>query len=169
MLSFLLSVWALSQATTWEIDVTTSLNSQMCKTELQNIKVTCAETQVWKVWEQGVEGWQHDFWLRSPPVLLRWAGTATLCCNAWTWTHLSWNNKIQRNCMGLKTTARMRSWEKFWTQKIQRDQKPQLLLLKILEQKQGTAHAPCTPPSKGWAKHLSRWPDPRTHPSPHPI
>ena len=144
MLSFLLSVWALIQATTWEIDVTTGLNSQMCKTELQNIKVTCAETQVWKVGEQGVEGWQHDFWLRSPPGPLRWAGTGTLCCNACTWTHLSWNNKIQRNCMGLKTTACMLSWGKFWTQKIQRDQKPQLPLLKSLEQKQHTAHAPRT-------------------------
>ena len=41
----------------------------------------------------------------------------------------------------------MHTWGKFWTPKIQRDQKKQkvqLALLKSLEQKQGTEHAPCT-------------------------
>ena len=46
--------------------------------------------------------------------------------------------------MGLKITACMCSWGKFWTQKETKDQKTQLPLLKSLEQKQGTEHAPCT-------------------------
>ena len=68
-----------------------------------------------------------------------------------TWTHLSWSNEIQRNCMGLKITPCTLSWGKFWIQKIQRDQKTQRPLLRSLEQKtgcqeqkQGTEHVPCT-------------------------
>ena len=66
------------------------------------------------------------------------------CCNACTWTHLSLSNPIQRNCMGLKITACMCSWDKLWTKDTKRPKKPQLPLLKGLEQNQGTAHAPCT-------------------------
>ena len=99
---------------------------------------------------------------------MRQAGTwdpLLQCCNACTWTHLSLSNKRQRNCMGLKITACMCSWGKFWTQKIQRDQKnPTATFEKAgaktgcLEQKQGTA---CTWPlhttsPKGWAKLLSQ-------------
>ena len=41
--------------------------------------------------------------------------------------------------------------------KIQRDQKTQLPPLKSQEQKQGTAHAPCTQHNtKGWPNHLSQ-------------
>ena len=90
----------------------------------------------------------------------------------------------------------MPSWGKFWTQKIQRNQKTQLPLLKCREQKQGTVHAPCTqhhlrggkiPKPPLWpATPLARllytplpsphirpkpplWPDSWTHPYPHPI
>ena len=45
-------------------------------------------------------------------------------CNACTWTHHSSSKKTQSTYMGLKITALRCSWGKFWTQKIQRDQKP---------------------------------------------
>ena len=80
------------------------------------------------------------------------------CCNACTWTHLSSSNKIQRNW--LKITACI--WGKFWTQKIQRDQKAHLPLLKSLEPKQGVGNKSTvlscplhTTPPEGWAGHLS--------------
>ena len=71
----------------------------------------------------------------------------------------------------------MRSWGKFWTQKIQRDQKPQLPLLKSLEQKQGVgsksrvlrmppAH---NPKGVGETPKPALPPDPWTRPYPHPI
>ena len=87
---------------------------------------------------------------------LRLAGTwdpLLQCCYACTWTHLSLSDKIQRNCVGLKITAGRYNWGKFCTQKIQRDQKSQLPVLKSLKSKnrllganQGTEHAPCTQP-----------------------
>ena len=80
---------------------------------------------------------------------MRQAGTwdsLLQCCNHCTWIPLSLSDKTQRNCMGLKITACLRSWGKFWVQQIQKDQKKhnQLPLLKSLEQKQGTPHAPST-------------------------
>ena len=42
--------------------------------------------------------------------------------NNCTWTHLSLSHKIQRNCMGLKITVCMCSWDEFWM-KDNRDQK----------------------------------------------
>ena len=53
---------------------------------------------------------------------MRQAGTQgpkLQCCTPCTWTHPSSSNNIQRHCMGLKITAPMRSWGKFWTPKIQ--------------------------------------------------
>ena len=105
------------------------------------------------------------------------------CCNACTWTHFSSSNKIQRNYMGLKITACMRSWGKFWTQRIQRDQKKtpkptQLPLLKSLEQKQGVGSKSRVlrmPPARNATRAASKtsqpplWPDPQTHSYPHPI
>ena len=38
----------------------------------------------------------------------------------------------------------MRSWGKFWTTRYKKTKKTQLPFLKSQEQKQGTAHAPCT-------------------------
>ena len=49
----------------------------------------------------------------------------------------------QQSTKKLKITARMRSWGKFWTKDTKRP-KTQLWPLKSPEQKQGTAHAPCT-------------------------
>ena len=86
---------------------------------------------------------------------LRQAGTwDTLlqCCNPWTWTHLSSSNRIQRNCMGLKITACLHSWGKFWTPKIQRGQRAHLTFLRILEQKQSVRSKSkplYTPPPRG--------------------
>ena len=49
------------------------------------------------------------------------SGTLLLqCCHACTWTHLSSSNRIQRNCMGLKITACMCTWGKFWTKDTKR-------------------------------------------------
>ena len=35
-------------------------------------------------------------------------------CNAWTWTHLSSSNKIERNSTELNITVCIGSWDKFW-------------------------------------------------------
>ena len=80
--------------------------------------------------------------------------------------------------MELKIAAGMCSWGKFWTQKIQRDQKSQLPLLKSLEQKQ-CLESKCRVLSmpaahnavKGVGKipKLPLQPDPWTHPNPHPM
>ena len=70
-------------------------------------------------------------------VKVRQAGTwdpLLHCCNACTWKNVPQSNKIQRNYKGLKITACMYSWGKFWTKDIK---KPQLPLLKSREQKQG--------------------------------
>ena len=92
-------------------------------------------------------------------------GPDTLGCKACTWTHLSSNNRIQRNCMGLKITMCLHSWGKFWTQKIQRDPTNALSLLKSLEPKQGIrskSRVLHKPPAhntiKGWAKQPSLTP-----------
>ena len=74
----------------------------------------------------------------------------TLCCNACTWTNISSSYKIQRHYKALKITACMRSWGKFWTKGTQRPENPTATSeepgakTKRWEQKQGTAHAPCT-------------------------
>ena len=47
------------------------------------------------------------------------------------------------NYMGLKLTARMSSQDKFWTKGTKKP-KYHLSLQNSLQQKQGTAHAPCT-------------------------
>ena len=67
-------------------------------------------------------------------------GPGTLCCNACTWTHLSWSNKTQRNYMGLKITVHEQSGQildkRYKETKNPTAQSP--------EQKQGIVHAPCT-------------------------
>ena len=98
-------------------------------------------------------------------LFLRQAGTWDLLlqhCNAYTQTHLSSSNQLQRNLMELKITVCMHSWGKFWTQKIQRDQKLQLPLFEkpgakiACQNKSRVLHMSLhkIPPQK-WTKHLS--------------
>ena len=66
------------------------------------------------------------FNLRETQWYSTWSrlGPGPLCCSACTWTHLFSSNRIQRNCMGLKITARMRSWGKFRTKDKKRPKHP---------------------------------------------
>ena len=84
------------------------------------------------------------------------------CCNACTWTNISSSYKIQRNYKGLKITAYMHSWGKFWTKDIKRPKKPNCHFLMSHEQKQGVgskSRVLCMPSAhsttKGWTNHLS--------------
>ena len=84
---------------------------------------------------------------------LRQAGTwdpLPQCCNAGTWTHIFWGNKIQTNYMEAKITACMCSWGKLRTKDTKR---PKNLTVISEEpgiktgcqvQKQGNEHALCT-------------------------
>ena len=105
----------------------------------------------------------------SPPFLLATCTPPTIiprqagpwdpllqCGNACSWTHLSQNNQIQRNYVGLKIIVCILTQGNSG-QKMQRDQKTQLLLLKLPEQKQFTEQAPLhTIPPKGKPpSHLS--------------
>ena len=103
---------------------------------------------------------------------LRQAGTwdpLLQSCSTWTWTHLSSSNKMQRNCMGLQITVCMRRWYKFWTQKIQRDQKPNCHIWRALS-KNRVLHKP---PAHTTTYRVDKtpkpplWPDRWTHPYPH--
>ena len=73
-----------------------------------------------------------------------------LYCKACTWTHLSSSNKTQSIYAGLKVTACMCGWSKFWTQNIQKDKNPTATSEEpgaktgCWEQKQGTVHTLCT-------------------------
>ena len=64
-------------------------------------------------------------------------------------TPLSSSNEIQRNYMALKITTGMRSWGKLWTKRYKRPKLSTATSAELgaktgcLEQKQGTAHAPC--------------------------
>ena len=72
-------------------------------------------------------------------------GSGTLCwqwCNAWSWTHLSMSNNMQRNCMGLKITVHSRLGQ--IRDKVTKIPKYPTTIFKSLEQKLGTAHAPST-------------------------
>ena len=64
-----------------------------------------------------------------------------------------------RKLSGTKNNCVQVRWGKFWTQKIQRDQKTQLPLLRSQEKnraKAATEHALCTQHlTRGWATHLS--------------
>ena len=68
---------------------------------------------------------------------------------------------MQRNGLGLKTPACKQSWANTG-QKIQRGQKSPTAILRSLEPKQGSAHAPCTHTS------LATCPPSRTTPLPPP-
>ena len=46
-------------------------------------------------------------------LVVRQAGTETLCHRACNWTNVSSSSKIQRNDMGLKITACMHSWDNY--------------------------------------------------------
>ena len=113
-----------------------------------------------------------------------WEFMATGCETRWdlgpfaaacTWPHLSWGNKIQRNCMGLKITVCMHHGGQFQIQKIQRDQNPQLPhFLRSLEQKQGVGRKNM-PPAHTTTYWVSKPPkpplqfDPWTHLDPYPV
>ena len=92
-------------------------------------------------------------------VVLRQARTwdpLLQCCHACTWTNLSSSNKIQRNCMGLKITACMCTWGKFWTKDTKRPKNP-TATFEEPGAKAGYCACPLhTTPPKGWAKHLCR-------------
>ena len=84
-------------------------------------------------------------------ALVRQAGTwdpFLQCLNLDKRTNLSLSNKIHRHYKGLKKkkkkTACMHSWGKLWTIRHKKTKETQLPLLKSWEQKQGTAHAPCS-------------------------
>ena len=71
--------------------------------------------------------------------------------NVCTWTNVSSSNKIQRNCKGLKITARSARLGQIMDNKIQRDQKSPTATSEEpeakaggWEQKLGVVHAPCT-------------------------
>ena len=87
------------------------------------------------------------------------AGTWDLHRSAWNWTNFSVSNQIQRNYKGLKITVCMCSWGNY-EQDTQRP-KSQLPLLRSLEQKQGTAHAPCTQHHPGDGQTTSATPPAR--------
>ena len=70
-------------------------------------------------------------------------GPGTLRGSACAWTHLSSSNKTQRN-YGTKNNCMHVQWGQILDQKIQRDRKIQLPLLRSLKQKQGPVHVPCT-------------------------
>ena len=72
----------------------------------------------------------------------------------------------------------MHSWGKLWTIRYKETQKTQLLLLKSWEPKQGVGSKSktlCMPPAHNTTKGVGKppktplWPDPWTHPFPHPI
>ena len=78
-------------------------------------------------------------------MLARQAGTwdpLLQCCNARTWTHISSSHKTQRNCMGLKITVHAQLGQIL--DKDTKIPKYPTTIFRSLEQKQGTAHAPCT-------------------------
>ena len=83
------------------------------------------------------------------------------CCNSWAWTNVSLSNKMQRNYMRLKITARLCSWGKFWTKRYkktpQNPSSPEELGAKIVyqEQKQVLSTLPALNTTKGWTNHPS--------------
>ena len=103
--------------------------------------------------------------LNLSPGMVRLAGTwdpLLHCCNACTWTNLSSSNKIQRNYMGLKITACMRSWGKFWTKDTKRPKKSHCHFWRAGSKNRGSGakagYCTCplhTTPPKEWANHLS--------------
>ena len=117
---------------------------------------------------------QRHSWLCPFVSGCRWGwdrlGPGTLCFSACTWTHVSSGNRIQRSYKGLKITACMRSWGKFWT-RYKKTKNP-TAASEEPGAKAGYSACPLhsTPP-KGWADHLrppsspSLW----TRPYPHPI
>ena len=69
----------------------------------------------------------------------------------------------RKKCIGLKITACTCSWIKFWTPKIQRDQKIKLTVLRSLEQKQSVrskSRVLHTPPALNITKGVGRPPKP---------
>nr|XP_030719679.1 uncharacterized protein LOC115857032 [Globicephala melas] len=97
-------------------------------------------------------------------IIVRQAGTWTLGCSAYTWTNVSWSNKIRRNYKGLKPLC-SHSWGKLWTTRYKKTKpnQTQLPLLKSWEQKNrvsgakaGSCACPLhSPPPEGEADQLS--------------
>ena len=104
--------------------------------------------------------------LKFPSVilmLLYWdrLGPGTLGCIACTWTNVSLSNKIQRNYKGLKITVYVQLGQ-ILDNNIQKDPKSPTVTSEepgaktgCREQKQGTAHAPCTQHHQGHLSHPS--------------
>ena len=97
-------------------------------------------------------------------VSLNWDSLDPLlqCCNFCTWTNVSLSNKMQRNYMGLKITACLCSWGKFWAKRYKKDQKNKPFTSEELgakigcqEQNQVLSTPPAPYTTKGWANHWS--------------
>ena len=111
-------------------------------------------------------------WLLLDPLPSLWdrLGTGTLCCSACTWTNVSSSNKIQRNYKGLKITVCMCSWGKFWTS-YKETKKPNCHFWRARKKSRVLRMPPAHNTTKGVGKTPKPplWPDPWTHPYPHPI
>ena len=95
-------------------------------------------------------------------VTLRRAGTWAPLLQRCTSTPLSSSNKIPRNSMGLKITACLCSWGKFWTKRYKRPKQFNCHFWRagnknrVLGAKAGHCACPLqSTPRKGWADHLS--------------
>ena len=107
-------------------------------------------------------------------------GPGTLCCNACTWTNISWSYKIQRNYKGLKITVCMHSWGKFCTKRYKKRPKSPSATSEEPRAKAGKgvgnkSRVLRMPPAHTTTKGVGKSPkpplrpDPWTHPYPHPI
>ena len=82
-------------------------------------------------------------------------GPGNFGCSAYTWTHLSSSNKIQRNWMRLSVTVCTGRGDKFWTKNTKRAKNSTATFEKS-RAKAGYCSCPLhTIPSKGWVDHLS--------------
>ena len=84
------------------------------------------------------------------------------CCNACTWTNVSLSNKIQRNHKGLKITACMCSWGKFWTARYKETKKPNCHFWRA----RGKSRVLHTPPVHNTTDGVGKTPKPPSGPTP---
>ena len=124
----------------------------------------------------GVGGWlrQQQPAFSAPSEM----GPGTLGCSAWSWTNISFGNKIQRNYKGLKIAVCVHNWDKLGKIRNKNTKKKKqnpttnwknqpnshpTAMSKELGAKAGYCSCPLhTTPPKGWANHLSR-PSDLTH------